>query len=85
MTTETLTRVDETIALFERIRAAKTDIASLRRQGLHLTASIQRDEMLTQVEAWLDPAAGDVRRAMQAAQGAQAARSSRQIDPACGF
>jgi len=91
MTTDPWTRVIEAIEadpsfnLFERLRARRAEIAQLRRQGLHLTAAIQRDEMLAQIEAWLDPDGAVQRQEQMSAQRDYAAASALDIDPACGF
>lgn len=77
--------VDETLDLFERLRARKTKIKHLRRQGLHLTAAIQRDEMLSTLEAWLDPDGALIRQEQQTAQRALASASALAIDPELGF
>lgn len=85
----TLTRiaadVDQTIALFELLRTTKTEIADLRRRRCHLTAGIMRDELLCQLEQWLDPAGIDHRQEVQAAQRADAGALALHIDPELGF
>ncbi len=89
MSTDTLTRikedVDVTLYLFEKLRNAKTEIAHMRRQGYHLTAAIKRDELLSQIEAWLDPDGEIVKMEQQTAQRAMAGASALAIDPTCGF
>jgi hypothetical protein len=89
MNTPTLTRikadVDQTIDLFTLLREAKTEIARLRRHNLHVTAAIQRDDMLCLIETWLDPDGRVRRQELQREQGASAARSAQDIDPLCGF
>lgn len=89
MTTDTLTRIERdvntTLDLFERLRNAKTEIALMRRQNLHLSAAILRDKLLCEVEAWIDPDGETIRMEQQTAQRAFAAASARAIDPACGF
>jgi hypothetical protein len=41
--------------IFEKIKGTRERIAQLRRQNCHITASIMRDEMLSQIETWIDP------------------------------
>lgn len=88
-TTPSITRIkadiDQTMDLFTLIRDGKTEIASLRRRKLHLTAAIQRDELLSLIEAWLDPDGMTQRAAVQREQGASAAAAALDIDPTCGF
>jgi hypothetical protein len=60
-------------------------IAELRRVRCHVTASIMRDELLNQIECWLDPEGMTVMRNIRAAQGKAALALSLEIDPACGF
>lgn len=76
---------DESYSILEELRARKHEIAKLRKQGLHVTASIQRDEMLSRLEDWLDPDANLIRMEQQTAQRALAAASALAIDPALGF
>lgn len=89
MTTDTLTRIENdvnaTLDILSDLRARKSDIALLRRQGLHLTAAIQRDEMLARLEAWLDPDGAIIKLEQMTAQRAYAAASALAIDEACGF
>lgn len=77
--------VDATLSLLEDLRAGKTDIAAMRRAGLHTSAGIARDEMLCRVERWLDPAGLAHRAELQAEQGKQAAALALDIDPRAGF
>ena len=77
--------VDATRDLFELLRTTRAEIADLRRQRCHLTAGIMRDEMLCQIERWLDPAGIDHRQEVQAAQRAMASALALHIDPALGF
>lgn len=67
------------------IPLVRARIAELRKQRCHLTASIMRDEMLSQVEAWLDPEGATIMRDIRTAQGKAALELSLAIDPACGF
>jgi hypothetical protein len=89
MTTPTLDRiradVDQTLDLFTLLREAKTEIARLRRHNLHVTAAIQRDDMLCLIETWLDPDGRMRRKEAQDEQGKCAARAALDIDPDCGF
>jgi len=91
MTTHPYTRMiaaieaDPSFNLFKRLCARRAEIAQLRRQGLHLTAAIQRDEMLAQLEAWIDPDGAVQRQEQLTAQRDYAAASALDIDPACGF
>ena len=60
-------------------------IANLRRTGCHLTASIMRDELLAQLERFLDPAGMAYTRACQAEQGRAALVSSLERIEDCPF
>ena len=64
---------------------ARANIAALRAKGYGVSASIQRDAMMTAFEAWVDPGAGVFRAELQAEQRSLAAESARAIDPECGF
>lgn len=77
--------VDTTLDLFTLLRDAKTEIARLRRHNLHVTAAIQRDDMLCLIENWLDPDGRVRREAVQREQGKNAARMATEIDDVCGF
>ncbi len=77
--------VTTTLALFEQLRATRTEIAHLRRHNGDLTAGIMRDEMLCQIEAWLDPEGMAHRTELQAIQGRAAVAMALAIDPAMGF
>jgi hypothetical protein len=89
MTPATLARiradVDQTLDLFTLLREAKTEIANHRRHNLHLTAAMQRDDMLCLIEQWLDPDGLVHRQELQNEQGKNAARCALDIDPDCGF
>jgi len=77
--------VNATLALFERLRHAKTDIAELRRTRCHLTAGIMRDELLSQLEHWLDPVGMEYRTTLHAIQSRAALDLALATDPDCGF
>jgi len=77
--------VDKTLTLFDRLRETKTEIARLRRHNLHLTAGIARDDLLSDIERWLDPAGLDHRNELQAIQGRAAVALALDIDPDLGF
>jgi hypothetical protein len=82
-TDDTFTTVES--YLLTKLPQVRDQIAALRDQGLHLTAGIMRDEMLSQIEAWLDPAGAAHTAALQAEQRASAGRLLEQIDAICGF
>lgn len=65
--------------------AYRDRIAALREIKCHVTAGIMRDELLNQLECWLDPTGAAHTRALQAEQGRQAAHLATMIDPTCGF
>jgi hypothetical protein len=77
--------VDQTLDLFTLLREAKTEIADLRRHNLHLTAAMQRDDMLCLIEQWLDPDGMVHRQELQREQGRSGAAMAMDIDPNCGF
>jgi hypothetical protein len=64
---------------------ARARIAELRHQRCHVTAGIMRDEMLSQLEAWLDPDGTAHTRELQAEQGKHAGALALQVDDYCGF
>jgi hypothetical protein len=76
---------DDYYHLLEELRAWRSDIAAMRHKGLHTSASIARDEMLSRVETWLDPDASIIKMEQQTAQRALAAASALAIDPELGF
>jgi hypothetical protein len=71
--------------LLTKLPTIRARIAELRGQRCHVTAAIMRDEMLSQIEAWLDPEGAAICASMQVEQGKQAGRMAREIDPVCGF
>lgn len=77
--------IEQTLTLLEELRAWKTDIAAMRRDGHHTAAALTRDDILCRVERWLDPDGMERRAKMQKEQGKQAAGSARMIDTRCGF
>ena len=60
-------------------------IAAFRADGHHVSAREMRDELLAQLERFLDPAGMAYTRACQAEQGRAALADSLTIDPVCGF
>lgn len=60
---------DDSFSLFERLRDAKAQIAQSRALGNYVTASAMRDELLCQVEAWIDPQGEAYRVSLQTIQG----------------
>jgi hypothetical protein len=48
-------RTEADIAFFDRIAAVRVEIATLRCQRCHLTADILREQMLCELDAWIDP------------------------------
>lgn len=60
---------NESFSLFERLSDAKAQIAQSRTLGNHATASAMRDELLYQVEAYLDPQGEAYRTTLQTIQG----------------
>lgn len=71
--------------LFEQLRAARIEIARLRRHNCNLTAGIMRDEMMSLLEAWINPAGLTHRAELQAIQGRAAVALALAIDDKIGF
>lgn len=81
-----MTTIDTTEAyILSRLPEIRARIAELRDQRCHVTAGIMRDEMLCQIEAWLDPDGLAVRTELQSIQGRAAVALALSIDPAAGF
>lgn len=62
--------------ILSRLPEIRERIAQLREQRCHVTAGIMRDEALSQIEQWLDPAGLARRAELQAEQKASAGVSS---------
>jgi hypothetical protein len=62
--------------ILPRLPEVRDRIAELREQGLHTSAGIMRDELLCQLEQYIDPAGLVYRAELQAEQRAAAGVSS---------
>jgi hypothetical protein len=71
--------------ILSRLPEIRDRIAELRRHNCHVTAGIMRDELLCQLEAWIDPAGLEYRAELQSEQKASAGALALAIDDRCGF
>lgn len=50
-----LARTEADVSFFERLAMAQIEIARLRRRGFACSAATMREQMLCELQAWLDP------------------------------
>jgi hypothetical protein len=73
------------LSLFDKLRGFKKRIAELRGLERHWQAAFMRDELLCEIEHWVDPAGLEHRAMLQRIQGEAAVELALAVSDECGF